>query len=422
MWRHTFTVDDSWVRPLPSRWWRLDGLVVLVWLVVALASTEGYRSIGALSQDDTAVWLQYVFLAVPCVTLLFRRRFPLLTVSFTSIAWVVTGQIDGKLTLSLGLQFVYIFAIYSATAWCRTRVRGAWVIGGCLLLLFGWVAYTLIFHGYDGPPVPHAIPSRLGATIVTILTNVIYLGGVVLLGILEWRNLRRRSDLEDQAQTIAIQTVELRRQAVDAERLRIARELHDVVAHHVSVIGVQAGAARRVLDKQPDAARDALAGIERSSRSAVAEMRALLGSLRTSDEPDRAPTPGLSDVDVLISDYRSAGLSVDLRAVDDRPPSDPDIPPGVGLAIYRTIQEALANVQRHSTATMASVVTRVGRQAGRSYAEVEILDSGRARPAGTGTGLGLVGMRERVAVLGGEAEIGPREGGGFRVRVRLPFE
>lgn len=422
MWRHTFTVDDSWVRPLPERWWRVDGLVALMWLVVAVGSTEGYRSLGALSHDDTATWLQYVFVVVPCVALVFRRRFPLLTVTFTTAAWVVTGQLDTKLTLTLGIQFVYIFAIYSATAWCRTRIRGAWVVGGCLLTLAGWVAYTLIFDRYAGPPVPHALPGWLGATIVTLMTNVIYLGGVVLLGILEWRNLRRRRELEAQAQTIALQTAELRSQAVDAERLRIARELHDVVAHHVSVIGVQAGAARRVLDKQPDAARDALAGIERSSRSAVAEMRALLGSLRSANEPDRAPTPGLTDVDALIADYRSAGLAVDLSTVDDRPQTGPDIPPGVGLTIYRTIQEALANVQLHSTATAASVVTRISRHADSTYAEVEILDTGRTRLTAAGTGLGLVGMRERVAVLGGEAEIGPREAGGFRVRVRLPFE
>lgn len=421
-WRHTLTVDDSWVRPLPARWWRVDAVVATLWLVVAIASTEGYRALGALNRDHTALWLQYLFLAIPCVALLFRRRSPLLTVSFTTAAWVVTGQVDGKLTLTLGIQFVYIFAIYSATAWCRTRHRGAWVIGGCLLVLFGWVAYTLLFERYDVPPVPHAIPGWLGATIVTILTNVIYLGGVVLLGILEWRNLRRRSDLEAQARTIDAQAAELRRQAVDAERLRIARELHDVVAHHVSVIGVQAGAARRVLDKQPDTAREALAGIERSSRSAVSEMRALLSSLRSPNEPDRAPTPGLTDVDVLISDYRSAGLTVELTTVGDLPPTTPDVPPGVGLAIYRTVQEALANVQRHSTATAASVVTRFGRHTDGAWAEVEILDEGRPRTSGTGTGLGLVGMRERVVVLGGEAEIGPRETGGFRVRIRLPFE
>ncbi|GGB30891.1 ATPase [Flexivirga endophytica] len=419
-WRSTLTIDDSWTRPLPPRWWRVDGPVALIWLAVAAICTEGYRAVGALAQDHTDIRLQYLYVVVPCAALVVRRRFPVATTAFVTCAWVITGQLDGRLTTTLGIQFVYLFAIYSGAAWGRRRVVGAWVIGGCLALLAGWVVYVLFTESYDGMRGSDVIPGWLGATVITVLTNVIYLGGAVLLGILEWRNLRRRRELEDQARTIDLQAVELRRQAVDAERLRIARELHDVVAHHVSVIGVQAGAARRVLDKQPDAARDALTGIERSSRSAVAEMRALLGTLRSSADIDRAPTPGLDDVDALVSDYRATGLAVDWRVVDDRR-APTEVPPGIGLAIYRTVQEALANVQRHSSATTASVVTRFG-QADRPYAEVEIVDAGRARPGTAGTGLGLVGMRERVEVLGGEAEIGPRQTGGFRVRVRLPFD
>ncbi|MGN6414422.1 sensor histidine kinase [Flexivirga sp.] len=421
-WRHALTIDDSWVRPLPQRWWRLDGLLAVLAFAVSAAWTEGYRAINALARDHTDLRLQYLYILIPCAALVLRRRFPLTTTAFITVAWVVTGQLDGLLTTTLGIQCVYLLAIYSGTAWCRRRILGAWVIGGCLLVLAGWVAYALMFKGYDGPPGSDLMPGWLGMTIILVLTNIIYLGGVVLLGVLQWRNLRRRLELEEQARTIDAQAAELRTQAVDAERLRIARELHDVVAHHVSVIGVQAGAARRVLDKQPEAARDALTGIERSSRSAVAEMRALLGTLRATPELDRAPTPGLEDVGTLVADYRAAGLAVDLQVVDGRPECTCDIPPGVGLAIYRTVQEALANVQRHSTATTASVVTRFGRHCEQDYAEVEILDAGNARPGRAGTGLGLVGMRERVAVLGGEVEVGPRQTGGFRVRVRLPFD
>lgn len=420
-WRHTLTIDDSWTRPLPARWWRLDASLTAVWLVIAVASTEAYRAVGALAQDHTDVRLQYLYVVIPCAALVVRRRFPLSTTAFVTCAWVATGHLDGRLTTTLGIQFVYLFAIYSGTAWSRCRVRGAWVIAGCLLVLTGWVVYALAVEGYAGPDGSDVIPGWLGATIITILTNVIYLGGTVLLGILEWRNLRRHTELEQQARTIDAQAVELRRKAVDEERLRIARELHDVVAHHVSVIGVQAGAARRVLDKQPVAARDALAGIEQSSRSAVTEMRALLGTLRSAPEPDRAPTPGLDDVEQLIDGYRSAGLTVDYALADTDPPRAGTAPPSVGLAIYRTVQEALANVQRHSTATRASVVTRFGHHADRAYAEVEILDDGRARTGTGGTGLGLVGMRERASALGGEVEMGPRQTAGFRVRVRLPF-
>ncbi|MBB2893943.1 histidine kinase [Flexivirga oryzae] len=420
-WRHTLTIDDSWTRPLPARWWRLDAPVALLWLVVAAACTEAYRAVGALAQDQTDLRLQYLYVVIPCAALVVRRRFPLSATAFVTCAWVVTGQLDGQLTTTLGIQFVYLFAIYSGTAWSRHRVIGGWVVGGCLLVLAGWVAYALAIKGYAGPGGSQLVPGWLGATIITILTNVIYLGGAVLLGILEWRNLRRRTELELQARTIDEQAEQLRQKAVDAERLRIARELHDVVAHHVSVIGVQAGAARRVLAKQPEAAREALAGIEDSSRSAVTEMRSLLGTLRSGPEPDRAPTPGLDDLGQLIDDYRTSGLTVDYAVADTEPPRAATAPPSVGLAIYRTVQEALANVQRHSTATRASVVTRFGERADRAYAEVEILDDGHARTGTGGTGLGLVGMRERASALGGEVEVGPRQTAGYRVRVRLPF-
>lgn len=420
-WRHTLSIDDSWTRPLPARWWRLDAALAAVWCVVAVVTTESYRAVGALARDETDLRLQYLYVVIPCVALVARRRFPLTTTAFVTAVWIATGQLDGPLTTTLGIQFVYLFAIYSGTAWARHRVRGGWVIGACLLALAGWVFYALAIKGYAGVDGSDVLPGWLGATLITILTNIIYLGGAVLLGILEWRNLRRRTELEEQARTIDAQAEQLRQKAVDAERLRIARELHDVVAHHVSVIGVQAGAARRVLDKQPEAARDALAGIERSSRSAVTEMRSLLGTLRSGPEPDRAPTPNLDDVTGLIDSFRAAGLDVDYAVTDSDPPLAAEAPASVGLAIYRTVQEALANVQRHSTATRASVVSRFGEHDGRAYAEVEIVDDGRARTGTSGTGLGLVGMSERASALGGDVELGPRATEGFRVRVRLPF-
>lgn len=422
--RHTLTIDDSWTRPLPPRWWQLDGVLAGVWFVLAAVTTESYRSVGALADDHTSVWLQYLYVLLPCAVIVVRRRFPLTTIVAVTALWVITGNLDGKLSITLGIQFVYLFGMYSAAAWCRNRLRGAWIIPGCLLVLFGWVAWVLVFDWHGVPSGSQALSARAGATIITVISNVVYLGGAVLLGMLEWRNLRRRTELEQQAKTIDAQAIELRQQAVDAERLRIARELHDVVAHHVSVMGVQAGAARRVLEKEPTAARDALAGIEQSSRSAVTEMRSLLGTLRSSSapEPDRAPTPGLGELAGLIDGYRAAGLAVDDSVADTDPPLLPAVPPSVGLAIYRTVQEALANVQRHSTASSASVVTRFGRRGGRAYAEVEILDTGRSRHATEGTGLGLVGMRERASVLGGEVEIGPRATEGFRVRVRIPFQ
>jgi signal transduction histidine kinase len=215
--------------------------------------------------------------------------------------------------------------------------------------------------------------------------------------------------------------------------LRIARELHDVVAHHVAVIGIQAGAARRVLGKDPGAATDALRTIEGSSRDAVAEMRSLLGVLRseTDLEPagdERAPEPDLADLRELVDGRAEAGLAVELHCVEERPGDLEDVPGPLGLSIYRTVQESLANVARHSTATRALVTLRTGTNRESTdgtgpaprWVEVEVTDDGRPRGGTDGSGFGLRGIRERVALHGGDAEIGPRRTGtGWRVRARF---
>ncbi|NNG38212.1 histidine kinase [Flexivirga sp. ID2601S] len=416
-----FGVGDPWVRPLPKRWLRTDLPIAALWFCVAALTFEASRSVGMLRGDTAPTWVEYAGLAVPCVAVIWRRRFPLCSVVVTVGSWVLFGEVGGLVTMTLGVQFVYFFSIYSATAWCRDRRRGVLVIGLCLAALAVWVVWTLVHAELPDRHLAGLLSPMAGRIVINILANSLYIGGSVLLGLLEWRNVRRRVALEAQARTIDEQARALREQAVVAERLRIARELHDVVAHHVSLIGVQAGAARRVFDKRPDAARTAMAGIEESSRSAVTEMRALLGTLRADGDETRAPAPGFADLERLVEEYRAAGLDVDFRLVDADPPLAGDLPPAIGLSIYRTAQEALANVRRHSTARSAQVVARLDRRDGEPYAEIEVLDGGLPVPGSGGTGLGLTGMRERVAAHGGEAEIGPRPTAGYRVRVRLPF-
>ena len=258
----------------------------------------------------------------------------------------------------------------------------------------------------------------------TFLVNIAYFGGAVLGGQAAWNAARRRARLATQAATLRTQAAELKEHAVVEERLRIARELHDVVAHHVSVMGVQAAAARRVLDVDPPAASSALSSVESSAREAVTEMRALLGTLRQGDraaETGRAPEPSVDAIPGLVDQLRADGLDVTYSVVADPPDAATHLGPAVGLTLYRTAQEALHNVRRHSTATAAAVVLRVDGSAPNGFAEVEVLDSGRPRTGTSGTGLGLLGMRERVASLDGSLEIGPRATGGFRVRVRLPL-
>ncbi|MGW5670981.1 sensor histidine kinase, partial [Micromonospora sp. NPDC003776] len=206
-------------------------------------------------------------------------------------------------------------------------------------------------------------------------------------------------------------------QAVADERRRIARELHDVVAHQVSVMGVLATGARRVLRRDPDAADEAMATVEETGRATLRELRRLLDVLRTDAEPDPdlAPQPGLTGIETLVEQVREAGLPVTLR-VDGIPAP---LAEGVALAVYRVIQEALTNALKH--AGRATALVRLTWTDG--FLAVEVTDTGRGPgPAADRIGHGLVGMRERVALYGGVLRTGPRTGGGFRVYARIPLE
>jgi signal transduction histidine kinase len=205
------------------------------------------------------------------------------------------------------------------------------------------------------------------------------------------------------------------RRAVFDERVRIARELHDVVAHHVSMMGIQAGAARVVLGRDPVLATEALAGIETSSRQAVLELHQLLGFLRQKDDPDDlAPQPSLGQVHSLAANMSDSELTVEVSVEGEQRP----LAPTVDVSAYRIVQEALTNTLKHAGASRADVHVRYWPD----ELEVEIVDDGRVNgtPAPASGGLGLIGMRERAALHGGELTAGPAAGGGFAVRVRLP--
>jgi signal transduction histidine kinase len=278
------------------------------------------------------------------------------------------------------------------------------------------------FSGRTGifPPIPAAIA-------ITLLINVIYFGGAIAGGGVSWRAARQRDRLQAQALTIAAQAGRLREQAVVDERLRIARDLHDVVAHGVSAMGIQAGAARRVLDRDPDAARTALSHVEEASRDAVTQMRRLLGTLRDGGEgaqerdATRTTDAGVGDLPGLVAEVDGQGLVVSLAVVEEQDGAAERLPRGIGLAVFRTVQEALTNVRRHSTADTVSVVVRVDESQPGGFAEVEIVDNGRSRHGTSGSGLGQLGIRERAATHDGQVDIGPRVTGGYRVRVRYPL-
>ena len=224
---------------------------------------------------------------------------------------------------------------------------------------------------------------------------------------------QRTAELEQAREALA-------RQAVTEERLRLARELHDVVAHAMSVIAVQSGVGAHVADSRPGEVGKALAAIEATSRAALTELRRLLGVLRQDGEPQASltPAPGLANLEGLLAEVAEAGLAVRLRVEGAPSP----LPAGVDLSAYRIVQEALTNVVKHAGPAHAQVTIRYRDQ----EVAVEVIDDGPgvaavAADGRRGTGHGLIGMVERVAAFGGDLEVGPRPGGGSGVAARLPL-
>jgi signal transduction histidine kinase len=223
----------------------------------------------------------------------------------------------------------------------------------------------------------------------------------------------RRAEQVRLAEARARRSAEDAERAVEEERLRISRELHDVVAHSVSVMTVQAGAVRRLLKPEQEREREALKVVEETGRQALTEMRRLLGMMRTEGETAAlAPQPGIKTLDRLLEHVREAGMPVELT-VQGEPF---DLPPGIDLSAYRIVQEALTNALRHGGPARAWVSVRYGD----GEVEVDVENDGRSNGEGDPAGLGLVGMRERVAMCGGAFQAGPRDGGGYRISATLP--
>ncbi|MDX2548666.1 sensor histidine kinase [Streptomyces sp. WI04-05B] len=287
---------------------------------------------------------------------------------------------------------------------------------------------------------------RVGLLTMTVLTGSAMLAGPLPwyaqenLGIFAWTGMAATAGdavrsrrafivaIRERAERAERTREEEARRRVAEERLRIARDLHDVVAHHIALVNVQAGVAAHVMDKRPDQAKEALAHVREASRSALNELRATVGLLRQSGDPaaPTEPAPGLHRLDELVGTFHNAGLQVEVARADQ----DTTLPAAIDLAAYRVIQEALTNVQKHAgpEAKAEVSVVRVG-----PNIEITVLDNGPGRGAGQerqegpegpeeGGGHGLLGMRERVTAVGGNCTTGPRYGGGFRVHAILPVK
>jgi signal transduction histidine kinase len=358
-----------------------------------------YRSPSALAELGGLV--------ATIAPLALRRRAPLAAALACTAGFVGSRILFDAVEPSV-TGLVVAIAIFSAAAHGRAPWRN-WVCAVCAVAVIGELLRELGVQQGPGQP------NRLLFVAFVMLFYIALVCAMWALGSAIGAGRRRAAELLDRTVALERQREENARRAVFDERVRIARELHDVVAHHVSVMGVQAGAARLVMDREPSKATAALASIESSSRQTVEELHRLLGFLRQAGDPDDlAPRPGLSQLPGLAAVMSESDLTVEVGVEGDERP----LPPTVDVSAYRIVQEALTNTLKHAEASRADVRVRYWP----GELEVEVVDDGRGATGASPTpgGLGLIGMRERAALHGGQLTAGAAPGGGLAVRVKLP--
>jgi signal transduction histidine kinase len=397
--RHAAHERVEYVRRV-SRLWsfaRSHGFDLLIVVAAIAGALEVVLGQDEMREPGTTPWFAAPAVAIVVLPLLGRRRFPF---AAPAAVWLVSGAVsfvDGSLPASHPSVFAAgmaaAFLLGSVSDAVQGRIGLAVVLGGIAIIVYNDPAHT---------------PGEFIFT--PALFAIAWLVGFALRD-----RVAQAQAAEERADHAEGEREENARRAVFEERVRIARELHDVIAHHVSMMGVQAGAGRLVIDKDPDKAKEALAAIELSSRHAVGELYRLLGFLRQAGDPDPlASQPGLGQLAGLAAGMSNTELTVEVRVEGEPRP----LPATVDVSAYRIVQEALTNTLKHAGASRADVHLRYWPD----ELEVEIVDDGRPNggPVATSGGLGLIGMRERAALHGGQLSAGPAAGGGFAVRVKLP--
>jgi signal transduction histidine kinase len=377
------TARDSFtVRGVLTKAWRLARSRPIDVGIVGLAIANEIELAVTHVELNMAVQAPLsIFWAAP---LLFRRRFPLAAPTVVFASFAVDAMIDPHGLKNLNVAFLCALA--------ATMTMGA--IGELRQALAGGAIALAVLYWVSSRTGPTSAGDYIGTT---VLFTVAWLIGFLL-------STRGRAAREAEARAAT---------AVAEERARLARELHDIVGHSVSVMTVQTAGVRRLLLPEQEREREALLTVEQTGREALAEMRRLVGVLRRPEEaPALAPQPGLGHVVKLVEQAREAGLRTDLRVEGEAV----ELPAVIDLTAYRLVQEGLTNALKHARADRAEVLVRYDN----GRVELVVRDDGRGGTAGSGGGHGLVGMRERVAVCGGELHAGPRPDGGFELRALLP--
>ena len=363
--------------------------VLLAAAVAVLAIVE-----VIVNEKLTPYWASIPAGLVSAGALAWRRVYPLAVVAVVSAGWCLEVVAGVPIQEPLAPFVAILVATYTLTAYAPLDRLFA---GLAVLAVTLAVAVTSQHQGLDN-----------------FAFGAVFAGAAVLVGWLVRVRVEEAKRLHRRAEALEQEREEQARLAAEAERSRIARELHDVIAHSLGVMVVQAGAAEEVLRHDPERALEPVRAIQDTGRRALAEMGLLLGVLRDDgEEVGLTPQPGLGELDALVAETRAAGLPVEL--IVDSPESP--LPAGVELSVYRIVQEALTNTRKHAGIGRARV--HISREDDQLV--VEVVDDGDGSANGTGSGLGLVGMQERVSVFGGSLEAGPQPSGGFRVRASFPL-
>lgn len=376
--------------PRPTR---TDLWITAILLALSVISPAVIEAFDPVPGDRPAWPWGYALILVACLPLLWRTAFPCLVAVVSVVAATIyypLGFPDGLVMLCTAVM------LYSVVRW-GYRTFG-WILG---------IGQFLAINTYE-----LALTGTFRPEAVGIVAWVLVL--LCVAEVLRWRAEYQKADRERGQEASRTREEELLRRASE-ERLRLARDVHDTVAHNISLINVQAGTALYLMEDQPERAADALTTIKQTSKDTLTELRAMLGVLRAVDEAaPRSPTPGLDRVSDLVEGARGAGLEVLMETDGD----ERRLPQGVEGVAYRALQEALTNVVRHAHAERA--VVRIGYEP--AELSLEVTDDGRGTVGPPAAGNGITGMRERAALVGGSVDAGPVKGGGFRVRVRLPVD
>jgi signal transduction histidine kinase len=377
---------------LARAYW-FDALVVVA---IGLAIAEVVLRQDAKDGPRGPLWFDVIAVLGMTVPLFWRRRFPFGAPLTSGLVFGVSSFVDERLTPGDVVPFLIAISVFVLFGLVRDRTQALAGLG------FGIGITAIIIHNNPKGSVAGFV---FTAVVLTIAWTIGFGLG---------HKFREADEARERLARAERERAERARLAVADERTRIARELHDVVGHSVSVMTVQASAARRLLKPHQEKEREALLVVEQTGREALAEMRRMVGVLRRPEEaPALAPQPSLESLDRLIAQTREAGLPVELRIEGVREP----LAAGVDLTAYRLVQEGLTNAIKHARAQHAEVVVRYGD----GHVELTVTDDGSAEGGGESGGHGLVGMRERVSVYGGELEAGPLAAGGYRLHARLPI-